>query len=189
VLLVLGPFHESLGGMLKALAFTLLLCFLLIGCVTNGTGVGQMGELKLTSPAFRNNETIPAKYTCDGNNVNPQLEIAGIPEDAKSLALIMDDPDAPSGTWVHWLVWNISPISRISEEDVPTGAVEGITSFGKSGYGGPCPPSGTHRYFFKLYALDAKLDLNQNAKKPDLENAIKGHILAKTELIGLYSRK
>jgi len=146
--------------------------------------------MKLTSPAFKNNEKIPAQYTCDGENINPPLEISAVKEFAQSLVLINDDPDAPNGDWVHWLVWNINPKTKeITENSVPLGTVEGTTSFGRPGYGGPCPPSGTHRYFFKLYALDINLNLDQNTDKKQLEIAIKNHIIDQTELIGLYGRK
>ncbi|MFH0817626.1 MAG: YbhB/YbcL family Raf kinase inhibitor-like protein [Candidatus Micrarchaeota archaeon] len=147
-----------------------------------------MAEFKLASPAFKQNERIPERYTCKGENINPELDTSGIPSGTKSFALIVDDPDAPSGDWVHWVMWNIAPTEKIDEDGVPRGAVQGITSFGKIGYGGPCPPSGTHRYFFKLYALDSMLNLSSNAKKPDLEKAMGGHILAKAGLIGLFSK-
>ncbi|MFH1470564.1 MAG: YbhB/YbcL family Raf kinase inhibitor-like protein [Candidatus Micrarchaeota archaeon] len=147
-----------------------------------------MGELKISSQAFNHNGMIPAKFTCKGENISPALEISGIPNGAKSLALIVDDPDAPMGTWVHWVVWNIQPIQKIDEGSVPPGSSQGITDFGKPGYGGPCPPSGTHRYFFKLYALDSVLNLPPTSKKSDLENAMKGHILEKAELVGLFSK-
>lgn len=144
----------------------------------------------ITSLVFQNNAFIPSKYTCDGENINPPFEIKDVPPDAKSLVLIMDDPDAPRGVWAHWTVWNITPkITAIAENSVPPQAVEGITSFGNPGYGGPCPPSGTHRYFFKLYALDATLNLSPQADKISLEKAMEGHILDKTEIIGLYSRR
>jgi len=143
----------------------------------------------ISSPVFEHNQKMPSKYTCDGKNINPPLRFSEVPEKAKSLILIIDDPDASMGTWVHWLIWNIEPaIIEIQENSVPIGAKEGITSFGKPGYGGPCPPSGTHRYFFKLYALDAKLDLDKSIEKEDLEQAMKGHILEKAELVGLYAR-
>ncbi len=149
-----------------------------------------MGELQITSPVFKNNESIPVKYTCDGEDINPPLLIENVPPEAKSLALIHDDPDAPMGTWVHWVLWNISPdTGEIKENSVPAGAQQGFNDFRKHDYGGPCPPSGTHRYFFKLYALDSLLDLSSNAKKGDLEKAMKGHILAQTQLIGLYKRR
>lgn len=144
-------------------------------------------ELKITSSAFMNNGFIPAKYTCDGDDMNPPINIEGIPEETESLALIVDDPDAPMGTWDHWIVWNISPLEKIEENSVP--GVEGLNDFGKHTYGGPCPPSGTHRYFFKVYALDTKLNLKPNSRKKDLERAMEGHILAKGEVIGLYKRK
>lgn len=145
--------------------------------------------MKITSSSFAHNQNIPPKYTCDGENINPPLQFSDIPADAKSLVLISDDPDAPMGTWVHWILWNIDPkTTEISEKSVPAGAIEGTTSFGETGYGGPCPPSGVHRYFFKLYALDTKLDLPISAKKEDLEKAMQQHILASAEMIGLYTR-
>lgn len=165
-----------------------LVFLIIIGCVKEKE-VEQMGELKLTSPAFENNGRIPAKYTCDGDDVNPPLNIEGIPADAKSLVLIVDDPDAPMGTWDHWIAWNIQIVSKIDENSIPKGAVQGLNDFKKHDYGGPCPPSGTHRYMFKLYALDTVLDLDENSKKEDVEKAMKGHILAQTKLVGLYSRQ
>lgn len=150
----------------------------------------KTGSMKVTSPAFKNNSKIPSKYTCDGENINPPLSFSNVPENAKSLALIVDDPDAPMGTWVHWVVFNIDPkIDEVSENNQPKGGIEGITSFGKTGYGGPCPPSGSHRYFFKLYAVSKVLSLASNADKPALEEAMKDNVLDKAEIIGLYSRK
>jgi len=149
-----------------------------------------MATLKISSSAFPHNEFIPSKYTCDGANVSPPLAIENVPTQAKSLALIVDDPDAPAGTWVHWVVWNIGPsIKEIRENTVPERASQGMTDFRKQRYGGPCPPSGVHRYFFKLYALDSLLILGPDVDKIVLERAMKGHILAQTELIGLYTRK
>ena len=146
--------------------------------------------MKITSSAFQNNSKIPIKYTCDGENINPPLSFSDVPGNAKSLVLIMDDPDAPSKTWTHWTVFNISSVStEIKENSVPGGSIEGMTDFGKLGYGGPCPPSGTHRYFFKFYALDIMLDLKMGANKEQLESAMQGHTLAQSELIGLYSRQ
>jgi len=145
-----------------------------------------MKNLIVTSPAFSNKTRIPSKYTCHGEDVNPQLNIEDIPDETKSLVLIVDDPDCPIGDWVHWIVWNIKPTSMIKEDSVP--GVEGINDFGKHPYGGPCPPSGTHRYFFKVYALDTILSLDIHTHKKELEKAITGHILAKGELIALYSR-
>lgn len=146
--------------------------------------------MKLSSSAFGHNEEIPSKYTCDGENVNPPLQISDVPESAKSLVLIVDDPDAPMGDWVHWTVWNISPdVREIPENSVPVGGVEGMTDFGRPGYGGPCPPSGLHHYHFKLYALDEGLDLNESATKADIEKAMEYHVLDQTVLIGTYEKK
>jgi Raf kinase inhibitor-like YbhB/YbcL family protein len=150
----------------------------------------KMGELKISSQAFGNNSAIPKKFTCDGEDINPLLKIENVPAGAKSLALIMDDPDAPGGMWVHWVVWNIDPgVSEIKEDSVPKGGVQGINDFRKHDYGGPCPPSGTHRYFFKLYALDTVLNIGTSSTKTDLEKAMKGHIISQAQIIGLYSRK
>ena len=145
-----------------------------------------MKTLSVSSSAFENNKLIPAKYTCDGDDVNPPLTIEGTPAETKSLVLIVDDPDAPSGTWDHWVVWNIPPTNRIEENAVP--GTEGLNTYRKHSYGGPCPPWGTHRYFFKVYALDTKLTLNPNSRKKDVEKAMKDHVLAKGELVGLYRR-
>ena len=149
-----------------------------------------MGELKISSPAFENNGSIPKTYTCDGTDVSPPLKIENVPPEAKSLALIVDDPDAPMGTWVHWVLWNIPPATKeIKEGSIPQGALQGMNDFRKQNYGGPCPPSGTHRYFFKLYALDTLLNLSPRSAKADLEKAMKGHILSQGEIIGLYKRR
>lgn len=137
---------------------------------------------------FKNNEKIPVKYTCDGENINPPLEILDIPKNAKTLVLIIDDPDAPAGIWVHWILFNIPIINKIPENSIPSEAILGMNDFKKLKYGGPCPPSGTHRYFFKLYALDTKLNLPGGSKKSEIEKAMQNHILAKAELIGLYQR-
>lgn len=145
-----------------------------------------MENLSVSSPAFEQNKLIPAKYTCDGDDVNPPLIIEGLPKETKSLVLIVDDPDAPMGTWDHWVVFNIRPTRKIEEATVP--GTEGINTWRRHSYGGPCPPGGTHRYFFKVYALNTMLPLNSNATKKDLEKAVKGHVLAKGEIVGLYSR-
>lgn len=146
--------------------------------------------MKLVSPAFNDNDRIPPRYTCDGENINPPLMITGVPAGAKSLALIVDDPDAPSGDWVHWLLWNIKPDTvEIAENSVPMGITRGTTDFGKPGWGGPCPPSGVHHYQFKLYALDTVLSLPESARKADLEKAMNEHTLDSTMLVGLYQRK
>lgn len=146
--------------------------------------------MKITSPNFEQNTVIPKKFTCEGGNGNPELTIEGVPENTKSLALIMDDPDAPNGTFIHWLLWNIDPKpSPIKEGAPPEKALEGKNSNGKIGYIGPCPPPGKpHRYFFKLYALDAVLDVPAGSSKDALEAEINKHLLAKTELIGMYQR-
>jgi Raf kinase inhibitor-like YbhB/YbcL family protein len=148
------------------------------------------GSLKLSSPAFPEGAMIPSKYTCDGSDVNPPLQIGGVPAGAKSLALIVDDPDAPRGTWTHWVVWNIEPkIAQIKENDLPSGAVQGSSDFGRTRYGGPCPPSGTHRYFFRIYAVDTTFQLPKGAKRDLLEKEIQGHILDQATLMGKYARK
>jgi hypothetical protein len=145
-----------------------------------------MNDLIVKSSAFEKNKQIPSKYTCDGANISPPLKVEGIPEKTKSLAIIMEDPDAPAGLFIHWVAWNIPPSSQI-KENAPGGS-SGLNDFKKRGYGGPCPPSGTHRYFFKVYALDITLNLGSVAEKEDLENAMQGHTLTQGELIGLYRR-
>jgi Raf kinase inhibitor-like YbhB/YbcL family protein len=145
------------------------------------------GDMKITSPEFKNNELIPSKFTCQGEDINPALIIEDIPEGTKSLALIMDDPDAPMGTWVHWVVYDIAPTARIDENSIP--GKQGINNFGREDYGGPCPPSGTHRYFFKIYALGKQLGLKEAIDKKGLEKAMQGNILDKAELIGLYKKR
>lgn len=140
--------------------------------------------MRITSPDFGNNQIIPASFTCDGEDINPSLVIEDIPKEAKSLVLIVDDPDAPMGTWVHWVVYDIPVTNRISQNSIP--GKQGINDFRKKDYGGPCPPSGTHRYFFKIYALDTTLNLEEGISKEALEEAMQGHILDKAELIGLY---
>lgn len=149
--------------------------------------------LQVTSNAFEAGGTIPARYTADGDDISPPLHWEGLPEGTESVAVIADDPDAPRGTWVHWLAWNLPPDTDTLEEHVPEdeelprGGVQGTTDFGTVGYGGPAPPSGTHRYFFKVYALDEVLALPSAATKPELEKAMQGHILDKGELMGKYS--
>jgi len=143
-------------------------------------------ELKIMSAAFENKGKIPQKYTCDGTNVNPPLDVGHIPVDAKCLAIIVDDPDAPAKTWVHWVCWNIPVTQHIKENGLH--GVQGINDFGTHHYSGPCPPSGVHRYFFKVYALDSLLNLKAGASKHDLEKEMADNILAFGELIGLYER-
>jgi len=146
--------------------------------------------MKIESTAFKDNKLIPPKYTCDGENINPPLVISDVPENAKSLVLIVDDPDAPRGTFIHWTVWNISPhIKEIPENSCPQNSVEGMTDSGRPGYCGPCPPYGTHRYFFKLFALNTTLDLDTSVKAAEIEKEIEENILVKTQLVGLYRRQ
>ena len=145
--------------------------------------------MQIQSKAFENGERIPPSYTCDGENVNPPLSFSDIPKGVRSLVLVVEDPDAPAGLWVHWLVWNIPPhIEGVREGGIPTGAREGATSFGATRYGGPCPSEGEHRYFFKLYALDLELELSEKAGVVEIEEAMVGHVLDKAEIVGLYSR-
>lgn len=150
--------------------------------------------MQLVSQAFEVGGMIPVRYTCDGPDVSPPLRWMDPPPGTKSFALIADDPDAPVGTWVHWVLWNIPATATGLEENLPktaslpNGVQQGTTDFRRIGYGGPCPPSGTHRYFFKLYALDAPLALSSSAMKADVEAAMQGHILAAAELIGLYGK-
>jgi Raf kinase inhibitor-like YbhB/YbcL family protein len=147
------------------------------------------GKMKITSSAFQEGANVPSKFSCDGANTSPPLQIADVPPEAKSLVLIAEDPDAPSGPFTHWIVWNISPqTTSIAEGTTPKGG-QGANDFGKSGYGGPCPPSGTHRYYFKIFALDRELDLPSGAKRGQLDAAMKSHVIAQGELMGRYSRK
>ena len=148
----------------------------------------EVSTMKVTSPAFAEGATIPMKYTCDGDDVIPPLVFSDVPHDAKTLALVVDDPDAPVGNWDHWVVWNIPATAKgIVEGVVPDGVV-GRNSWKKNAWGGPCPPDREHRYFFKLYALDTELELSREATKADLERAMDGHVLAKHELVGRYDR-
>jgi Raf kinase inhibitor-like YbhB/YbcL family protein len=144
-------------------------------------------SIEVTSPAFEEGKMIPSKFTCTGDDISPALNFSNIPSGTKSLALIMDDPDAPRGTFVHWVMWNV-PVADALPENF-TGGVQGHNGAGKPGYKGPCPPSGTHHYHFKVYALDDTLSLNTDAVKEDLEKAMNPHILAWGELVGLYSKE
>jgi len=145
--------------------------------------------MKITTTVFQEGGNIPSKFTCDGADANPPLRFEGVPAEAKSLALIVDDPDAPGGLFTHWLVWNIDPkTTAVEENGAPSNSVQGKNDFGKSGYGGPCPPSGTHRYFFKIFALDRQLDLAAGSKRAQLDAQMRGHIIAQGELMGRYSR-
>jgi len=154
----------------------------------------QKSELKLTSSAFKEGEAIPRGYTCNGANVSPPLEWTGMPKTAKTIAIIADDPDAPAGTWVHWVVYNLPAEGLGLIENTPQtetlngGGLQGKNDFGKIGYGGPCPPSGTHRYFFKFYVLDSELPLKSGATKAEVEKAMEGHIAGQAQLMGTYHR-
>ncbi|HLM83989.1 MAG TPA: YbhB/YbcL family Raf kinase inhibitor-like protein [Candidatus Bathyarchaeia archaeon] len=152
--------------------------------------INQSSHMKITSPAFTANASIPQKYTCDGKGINPPLAVSDVPADAKSLALIVDDPDAPvPGGFVHWILLNVDPkTSEIGENSVPSEAIPGQNGANQSRYTGPCPPTGTHRYFFKIFALDSPLNLDSSAKREDVERAMSGHILDQAELVGLYKR-
>lgn len=154
------------------------------------TIINTISPMLLSSPAFDNNCDIPLKYTCEGENINPPLVFKDVPKEAKSLALVVDDPDAPQGDWVHWLVWNMDSTTTtgIAEHSVPPEAIQGMTDFGQQQYGGPCPPIGIHHYYFKLYALDIKLNISSFSDKTALEKAMENHILAKAELIGTYKK-
>jgi Raf kinase inhibitor-like YbhB/YbcL family protein len=145
------------------------------------------GGMKLSSPAFENNGPIPVKYTGDGADINPPLVIENLPAGTKSLVLIVDDPDAPMGVWLHWLVYDIAPVTKIAENSIP--GTQGINDFRKKNYGGPYPPSGTHRYFFRLYALDTVLKFPEGQTRKTVEKAMEGHILGKAELVGTYKRR
>lgn len=171
----------------------LFLLVAILGCAQEPVlqqEIGKEGDtMKIESPDFKEGKQIPSDFTCDGKNVSPELVFKDVPKDAKSLALIMDDPDAPRGTFTQGVVWNIpSDVKGISEGEKIVYA-QGKTDFGRTGYGGPCPPSGTHRYFFKLYALDTVLDLEEGSSKVDLENAMKGHVIAEAKLMGTYQRQ
>ena len=147
-------------------------------------------SMQLTSSAFVHNGTIPQRYTCQGLNVSPPLSLSGTPPSTKSIAFIMDDPDAPQGTWTHWLWWNASSsLQTLSENTFPLQVIQGTTSAGSVGYHGPCPPSGTHRYIFHAYALDTLRTLSSSTTAPLLRSAMQGHILAQGQLIGLYSQR
>ncbi|MGA3171776.1 MAG: YbhB/YbcL family Raf kinase inhibitor-like protein [Chthoniobacteraceae bacterium] len=146
-------------------------------------------KLGITSPYFAEGATIPSQFTCEGANKSPDIEISGVPAGAKSLVLIVDDPDAPSRIFTHWLVWNISPDTRkIASGAAPSGAVEGTNDFGSVGYSGPCPPSGTHRYFFRLSALDTTIQIATGASRRELEEAMRGHVIGSALLMGRYAK-
>lgn len=145
--------------------------------------------MELTSQAFDHGAAIPRRYTCQGDDVSPPLAVSGVPPGTRSLALMMDDPDAPRGTWDHWVLYDIpADVTSVPEGGAPAGATAGRNSWGRTGWGGPCPPSGRHRYFFRLYALDAEPGLGPGATKQELERAIEGHVLDRAELMGTYQK-
>jgi Raf kinase inhibitor-like YbhB/YbcL family protein len=176
----------------------LLLVSLLVivsGCTTTEKEVNNMEKISISSEAFKENGTIPDEYTCEGEDISPPLSWQGLPAGTKSIALIMDDPDAPGRTFVHWVIYNIPGSMQKLAKGIPKkeklddGSRQGMTDFGRAGYGGPCPPRGKpHRYFFKIYAIDKMLDLPSGASREDVETAMKGHVLAKGELSGKYAR-
>src|SRR6266704_5735014 len=185
-----GPREKELNTMSVRAKVVVLICFLLCSLSLPfaeflAQEKGGTMSLQITSAAFSAGETIPKKFTCDGPDVSPQLKWNDPPANTQGFALIMDDPDAPAGTWVHWVLYDLAANARelpegvAKQEQLSSGARQGRNDFGKIGYGGPCPPPGKpHRYFFKLYALDVKLDLKAGATKADVERAMKGHILA-----------
>jgi Raf kinase inhibitor-like YbhB/YbcL family protein len=152
--------------------------------------MAEGAKMKITSSVFQEGGDIPLKFSRDGQDINPALRIEGTPSSAKSLLLIMDDPDAPVGLFTHWLVWNIDPkTTEIAEKSVPKGAVQGTNDYPTLGYGGPQPPSGTHRYYFRIFALDQTLDLKAGAKRAEVDAAMRGHVIAQGQLMGRYSKK
>ena len=143
--------------------------------------------LQVSSPSFSNNDYIPSKFTCDGDNFNPEISVKNIPPQTQSLAIIVEDPDAPNGTVTHWIAWDIDPSGNISEKSMA--GTQGKNTKGDNKYMGPCPPSGVHHYHFKVYALDKKIGLSEGSTKEELQDAIKDHIIGSGELIGLYKKK
>lgn len=170
----------------------LVLAIVLAGCLQS-----EVSQMKLTSSVFENNGKIPSKYTCDGENTSPPLEISEVPENAKSLVLLMDDPDIPDfvkqqnniEVWDHWVVFNIPPTTTTLEEAATPPGIQGVNTGGNNAYGGPCPPDREHRYLFKLYALDTELDLPAGSTKAEVQQAMQNHIIEETKLIGLYKRQ
>lgn len=179
---------------IPGIGFLILIIFVVVfykGPSTT-TITSQNTTMHITSDAFKENERIPARFTCDGEDISPKLTIEEVPEGTQSLALVMDDPDAPNGTFTHWIMWNIDPKTAVIEEgSAPANALEGINGAGKSGYIGPCPPSGEHHYRFQLYALNSILDLPAESSAQDLQAQLQDDsiILAQTQLTGLYQKQ
>ncbi|SES70010.1 phospholipid-binding protein, PBP family [Methanococcoides vulcani] len=174
----------------------IILIISISGCTTTDTDPEPIPDIiendkqntfTVSTSAFENNGEIPSRYTCDGDNVNPELIPGILSEDTESLVLIVDDPDAPRGTFTHWIVWNIEPGSVIRENTIP--GVQGLNDFKTTDYAGPCPPSGTHRYFFRIYALNTMIDIESGSTRTTLEQAMQDHIIAEAELMGTYSRE
>ena len=180
----------------KPILILLIVCFVVSlatatvnskgGNGSNGVKTVGIQNIKIFSKAFESDSSIPRKYTCSGENINPPLEFEGISKKAKSLVLIIEDPDAPMKVFTHWIVWNIVPTAKIDEDSIP--GIEGVNDFRKIGYGGPCPPSGTHRYFFKVYALDKQLEIKPGTSRKELESEMKRHVIGEGELMGKYSK-
>ena len=185
-------------------AFTIFASLILCGCASSpkslptATPPAQSADnktgFKLTSVAFQEGQPIPRPYSCDGVNISPPLEWSGVPKTAKTVAIIADDPDAPAGTWTHWVLYNL-PADNIglvenvpATENLKAGGFQGKNDFAKVGYGGPCPPSGTHRYFFRIYAADGELSLKAGATRTELEKALEGHVVGQAQLMGTYHR-
>ena len=186
--------------MAKKCYILLMLPILFYGCedkkeVDSTKEGGKKMVITVTSSAFEEASMIPSKYTCDGENISPPLKWEGAPDGTESFALISDDPDAPMKTWVHWVMWNIPadvkelPENIPPDKTLPNGSSQGITDFKRHGYGGPCPPSGNHRYYFRIYALDTELGLVNTSTKKDLLKAMEGHIIAEGHLMGKYKRR
>jgi Raf kinase inhibitor-like YbhB/YbcL family protein len=174
---------------MKILLPSLMLALSLITSIGRAT-IPKEAPMNLSSPDFGEGGNIPERFTCEGKDMSPTLKIDGVPKEAKSLVLIVDDPDAPGGNFTHWLMWNVVPdLTEIAANRPPSHAVQGVNDFGKSKYSGPCPPPGIHRYYFKLYALDTTLALPPTSKRKAVDSAIKGHILAEATLMGRYARK
>jgi Raf kinase inhibitor-like YbhB/YbcL family protein len=186
------------GGIMKNLSF-IITQLVLLAIIASANAEEANTMMQLTSPSFDNRKGMAKKFTCDGENISPALEWSGVPEGTRSFVLIVDDPDAPDPanprmTWVHWVLYNIPATVRslpegVKDKDLPKGTLQGLNDWKKTGYGGPCPPKGKHRYFHKLYALDIVLADLARPTKAKLEKAIEGHVLSKAELIGLYQRR
>ncbi len=189
--------------MIKRISLVILLSLALSSCTGQTPSAGSSTpsplplsstSLQVASTSFKEGQLIPRHYTCDGVNISPPLEWSGVPQSAKTIALVADDPDAPGGTWVHWIFYNL-PAANIglvenlpADESLKAGGFQGKNDFGKIGYGGPCPPSGTHHYYFRVYAVDSELPLKAGATKAELLKAMEGHILAQGQLMGTYAR-